>query len=77
MIGKILQADLEQLILNGRSHTYKGLCDLYGANETQAMQIDRTLQKLRRNGVIRYKRDGARVVWERVPVVQAQPEGHV
>ena len=76
-MDKILQADLEQLIVNGRTHTYRGLCDLYCADETQKMQIDRTLQKLRRMGAIKFKRIGKNTIWERVPVAQAVPEGSV
>ena len=71
MAAKINQTDLEDLILNsGRSWTYKGLCVNFNADPTQAMQIDRTLQKLRRKGLIAFERVGRLVHWSAIPGAQ-------
>jgi hypothetical protein len=69
MAAKINQRDLEDLILHGsRSWTYQGLCTNFNADPIQAMQIDRTLQKLRRKGLIKMERVGKLVHWSAVPV---------
>ena len=74
-MAKINQRDLEDLILHGaRSWTYKGLCTNFNADAVQSMQIDRTLQKLRRAGKIVFERVGKLVHWSAVPKV---PEGVV
>ena len=64
---KLDQHELEDRILNGTRHTFADLCDFFDADETQAMQIDRTLQKLRRNGKIKMRRDGRTVYWKALP----------
>ena len=75
MAAKINQAELEDLILHGRrSWTYKGLCANYNADPTQAMQIDRTLQKLRRKGLVEFERVGKLVHWS---AVTRAPEGAI
>lgn len=65
--GTIDQQSLEDRILDGQGHTYGGLCTEYSADETIAMQIDRTLQKLRRHGKIEFKRKGRVVTWTALP----------
>ena len=73
-MAKINQQTLETLILNGGQHTYDGLCHFFGADATMQMQVDRTLQKLRKKKLIAYKRVGKSVIWSAVPeVVEAIP----
>ena len=68
-MAKINQTALEDYILVSGSNTYAMLCLHFAADETQAMQIDRTLQKLRRAGKITFERVGKKVIWSAVPVV--------
>lgn len=68
-MAKINQTALEDYILVSGSNTYAMLCLYFAADETQAMQIDRTLQKLRRAGKITFERVGKKVIWSAVPVV--------
>lgn len=71
---KLDQKVLEAVILNGNQHTYTSLCIVYQADDTQKMQIDRTLQKLRKKKLIAYKRVGKSVIWSAVPkVAEATP----
>lgn len=67
MTDKLNQADLETHITNGAAHTYPGLCEQFASSEQHKMQIDRTLQKLRRKGLINFTRNGRTVVWSPVP----------
>lgn len=67
-MAKLNQAELETLITNGMTWTYSGLIEYYFGDQTQAMQIDRTLQKLRRAGKIAFKRSGRNVYWQAVPI---------
>ena len=46
--------------------TYSQLCGKFALNEQHRMQIDRTLQKLRRSGKIKWERRGPSIVWVRV-----------
>lgn len=70
---KINQAELERIITNGEKHSYRSLREHFLADQTQAMQIDRTLQKLRRNGIIAFKRTGHIVLWQVIPTAAATP----
>lgn len=72
-MAKLNQTELEDFIVNGnRSWTYKGLCEHFAADPVQSMQIDRTLQKLRRKKRIEFKRVGRHVHWS---AVMGMPEG--
>lgn len=77
MTVKIAQANLEATILNGSEHSYAALCSLYDADATNAMQIDRTLQKLRRKKLIAFRRDGKEVIWKKVPAVQGLADANL
>lgn len=65
-MAKIDQAKLEETILSGQEWTYQHLVSFFGANEKAGMQIDRTLQKLRRKGKVKFHREGRTVIWQRV-----------
>jgi hypothetical protein len=65
-MAKLDQEQLELVITNGKQHTYRSLRALYSADHTQAMQIDRTLQKLRRHKKIAFTRNGCEVIWRAV-----------
>lgn len=58
------QQAIEDHILHGREVTYRGLCEYFLADEAGKMQIDRTLQKLRRNGRVTWHRVGRQIVWQ-------------
>lgn len=64
---KDLENDLLDLAHDPEGVTYSFLCDLFDATATQRMQIDRTLQKLRRAGKINWQREGKFVAWHAVP----------
>lgn len=63
---KLVQATLEQYMLNAGIFTYAGMCKGLAADETQKMQIDRTIQKLRRAKKLTMKRIGRGVQWQNV-----------
>jgi nicotinamide mononucleotide adenylyltransferase len=67
------QEQLEAHILNGSEHTYQTLRIDFSADERAAMQIDRTLQKLRRNKKIKMRRDGRTIYWKAIPPKPAAP----
>ena len=75
-MSEINQIELEDniLLLAGRFEgtSYHELCVRYDASPKGQMQIDRTLQKLRRRGQIKFERRGREVVWFPIPYV---PEG--
>lgn len=58
-------AQLEARMLSGWSFTYGELRDEFpGIDEARTRLIDRTIQKLRRKGLIAYQREKGRgVVW--------------
>lgn len=64
---------LEPRMLSGEPFTYGGLRDAFGdaVREDRTRLIDRTIQKLRRKGLITYRREGGAVVWR---IVQEQPQ---
>ena len=68
-------ATLEARMLSGEPFTYGGLCDTFGVsfNETRTRLIDRTIQKLRRKGLIAYRREGGAVTWR--PVTESVAAG--
>ena len=72
-MAKIDQAKLEASILNSPAFTYGALCAVFQADTTMAMQIDRTLQKLRRKKLIGWKRKGQQIIWFAVPKKPAAP----
>ena len=59
---KLDQQWLEDYILAGE-RTYHDLCARHSTCPEHDMQIDRTLQKLRRKGLIRFKRRGQKIIW--------------
>lgn len=64
---KTLEADILGLAaFSTGGTTYHQVCDIYQATAVQKMQIDRTLQKLRRAGKIKWERRGPLIVWVRV-----------
>jgi len=69
--NRISPRKLEEVILNGTEHTFRSLCLAFKATDQQKMQIDRTIQKLRRNGLIKFRKDGHDFVWSSVRL----PEG--
>lgn len=62
--SKLDQANLEKFMLASGVFTYRGLCKRFSAIGTRAMQIDRTIQKLRRQGLIFKTRKGHEVFWQ-------------
>jgi len=62
----MLEADILDLAAFSPGTTYHQVCDAYQATAVQKMQIDRTLQKLRRSGKIKWERRGPSIVWVRV-----------
>ena len=69
---KINQQQLEDFILGG-THTYRSICTNFNRSMETAsvrigreMQIDRTLQKLRRAGKISFVRDKQDIIWSAV-----------
>lgn len=65
-MAKIDQATLERVILMEPT-SLAILVSNYDADDTMTMQIDRTLQKLRRKKLIKMKRKGRIVEWHPVP----------
>lgn len=67
------QQALETRMLSGEPFTYGGLCEAYGVavEENKSRLIDRTIQKLRRKGLIAYRRERGAVVW--MPLPKAPP----
>ena len=71
---KINQQELEAYILGQGPHTYRGICKHFNEGSVLAgsvrvgreMQIDRTLQKLRRAGKISFARDKQDIIWSAV-----------
>lgn len=75
---KIDQKQLEAHITNGGKHSYASLRSDFKADAKQSMQIDRTLQKLRRKGKIGFTRAGRTVLWQAVtPLAPANVSGGV
>ncbi|CAM2952938.1 hypothetical protein [Brevundimonas diminuta] len=68
-----MAADLETRMLSGEPFTYGGLCATYGKelNEDRTRVIDKTIQRLRRKGLIAFTREGRSTVWR--PTQQVQP----
>ena len=62
----MLEADILDLAAFSVGTTYSQLCGSFAINEQHRMQIDRTLQKLRRAGKIKWERRGPSIVWVRV-----------
>lgn len=56
---------LEERMLSGEPFTYGGLCVALGRefNEDRTRVIDKTIQRLRRRGLISFSREGRSVVW--------------
>ena len=72
---KLDQRLLELHILSGREHTFASIVANYDAfhDEPKKMQIDRTLQKLRRKGLVRHWRKGQARLWQaNTPSEQAE-----
>lgn len=72
-MAKIPQQQLEDHILNGQLHTMNSLRVDFTADEVNTMQIDRTLQKLRRKGKVKFHREGRRTIWQTVATQTASP----
>lgn len=70
---RLNQQELEAHILDGNEHTYRGLCIHYDGDGATEMQIDRTLQKLRRNKKIKMRRVGRTIYWKAIPPKVAAP----
>ena len=73
---RTLENDILALADGPGGITYHDLCLMHDAGSAQRMQIDRTLQKLRRGGKIEFSRSGSKIVWRlRQSVVeQSVPE---
>ena len=56
-------------MLNGEPFTYGDLARKFAPGKTEAHHdsnrlVDRTIQKLRRKGLITFKREGGKVIWQ-------------
>lgn len=66
------QQQIEARMLSGEPFTYAELCVWRGRAEGNPKwpdsdrRIDRTIQKLRRKGLISFRREGGRVVWSKI-----------
>jgi hypothetical protein len=62
--------EVEARILSGEPFTYGALCDWRlgtgDQGENRDRLIDRSIQRLRRKGLIAFKREGGKVVWRTV-----------
>lgn len=64
------QADIEERMLSGEPFTYGSLCRWRGdqagnryLSRDDDRLVDRTIQKLRRKGLIAFERVGGKVIW--------------
>jgi len=64
--------DIEARMLSGEPFSYGGLCEWRAERDEGAIKtrmpdhdrlIDRTIQKLRRKGLIAFTREGGKIVW--------------
>ena len=59
-----LPEKIDARMLSGEPFTYCGLCVTFGRDCSRL--IDRTIQKLRKLGLITFRRDGRDVIWSAV-----------
>ena len=57
------RASIEARMLSGKPFTYMELCKTHSDDNDDDRLIDRTIQRLRRAGKIRFIREGRYVVW--------------
>lgn len=63
-----LPEQIETRMLSGEPFTYGGLASAFegqGPGDVSRL-VDRTIQKLRKKGLIAFKRQGRDVIWQRV-----------
>ena len=74
MSNKLSPSIVEAYILDGSSHTLRNICETFIADETQERQIDKIIQRLRKQGKIVKTRIGRNILWTAVPSRASQED---